>query len=178
MIRIFVLFTIIVSIRAFSVNPKSKSLNNNIFSIRKPVNSDDLNWNLGKIAFSLLPLAPGDRRKTIKEEIVKDTIWTFDQIQGVVNVNVPVRSTIIRLKKGGLFVYNPVAPTKEYVDMIRTLEDKWGPVKIIVLGSLGLEHKAFVGAFSRYFKQAEIFLQVLFYFISLIVAFYLKLKLF
>ena len=118
-----------------------------------------LDWKLSPVAFSLLPLAPGSRRKTMMEEVVKGTIWTFDQIQGVVNVNTPVRSTVIRLKSGGLFVYNPVGPTPEYIEMIRGLEKRFGPVKYIVLGSLGLEHKAFTGPFSQYFNQAEIFLQ-------------------
>lgn len=118
-----------------------------------------MNWKLQPFAFSLLPLAPGARRKTMKEEIVKDTIWTFDQIQGVVNVNTPVRSTVIKLKEGGLFVYNPVGPTEEYIAMIRELEAIHGAVKYIVLGSLGLEHKAFAGPFSKHFKDAHIFLQ-------------------
>ena len=49
-------------------------------------------WPLGKVAFSLLPLAgTSSRRATVMETIVPDQIWTFDQLQGVVNVNVPVR---------------------------------------------------------------------------------------
>lgn len=124
-----------------------------------PSYSPTLDWKLQPFAFSLLPLAPGARRKTIKEEIIKDSIWTFDQIQGIVNVNTPVRSTVIKLKEGGLFVYNPVGPTDEYIAMMRDLEERYGVVKYIVLGSLGLEHKAFAGPFSKYFKNAEIFLQ-------------------
>ena len=36
----------------------------------------------------------------MKETIIDDGIngiWTFDQIQGVVNVNVPVRMTVIKV---------------------------------------------------------------------------------
>ena len=128
-------------------------------SIKKPSYSSSLDWKLQRFAFSLLPLAPGARRKTMREEIVKNSVWTFDQIQGVVNVNTPVRSTVIKLKSGGLFVYNPVGPTDEYISMMRELEAEHGPVKYIVLGSLGLEHKAFAGPFSKYFKDAEIYLQ-------------------
>lgn len=106
-----------------------------------------------------MPLAPGPRRKTIIEEIVKNEIWTLDQIQGIVNVNVPVRSTVVKLKDGGLFVHNPVAPTLECIEMMRTLENQHGPVKIIVLATLGLEHKALAGPFSQYFPEAEIYLQ-------------------
>ena len=128
-------------------------------SVKQPSYSPTLDWKLQPYAFSLLPLAPGARRKTMREEIVKDSIWTFDQLQGVVNVNTPVRSTVIKLKEGGLFVYNPVGPTDEYISMMRELEAKHGAVKYIVLGSLGLEHKAFAGPFSKYFKDAKIYLQ-------------------
>lgn len=48
-----------------------------------------LSFGLGKIAFSLLPLTPETvgRRKTLLTEIVKDSVWTLDQIQGIINVN-------------------------------------------------------------------------------------------
>jgi hypothetical protein len=76
-------------------------------------------------------------------------------------VNVPVRSTIVKLKQGdgGLWVHNPVAPTKEYLGMVRALEAKHGPVKHVVLGSLGLEHKALAGPFSAQFPNAKVWLQ-------------------
>ena len=70
-------------------------------------------------------------------EVVKDTIWTLDQIQGIINVNVPVRAVVVKLTGGGLLIYNPVGPTEENVAMIRGLEAKHGPVKHIVLASLG-----------------------------------------
>ena len=70
-------------------------------------------WSLGRIAFSLLPLAGSERRATLLTEVVPKQVWTFDQIQGVVNVNVPVRMTVIKLESGGLWVHNPVAPTGE-----------------------------------------------------------------
>ena len=124
-----------------------------------PPKSDDYKWNLGKVAFSLLPLAPGDRRRTLMEEVVKNEIWTLDQLQGIINVNVPVRAVIIKLSTGGLFVYNPVAPTKECLDIIRDLEKKHGNVRHVVLGSLGLEHKAMAGPFSQYFPECIVWLQ-------------------
>jgi hypothetical protein len=95
-------------------------------------------WNLHPVAFSLLPLAPGARRKTITEVVVKNKIWTMDQIQGIISVNVPVRSTIVKLKGGGLWMYNPVAPTEECIEVVRGLEALHGPVQHIVLGTLGL----------------------------------------
>lgn len=51
--------------------------------------SKDLKFDLGRIAFSLLPLSPETvgRRKTILTEVVKDEVWTLDQLQGIINVN-------------------------------------------------------------------------------------------
>ena len=127
--------------------------------ITLPPDSDDYKWDLGAVAFSLLPLAPGNRRRTLFREIVKDQIWTLDQIQGIINVNVPVRSVIVKLSDGGLFVYNPVAPTKECLKFMRQLEEKHGNVRHIVLGSLGLEHKSLAGPFTRFFKDSTVWLQ-------------------
>lgn len=141
---------------------KRENINTKVISSRPielPTSSPNYYWGLNKVAFSLLPLAPGARRKTIFEEIVKNEIWTMDQIQGIVNVNVPVRSTIIKLKEGGLFVYNPLAPTKEVLDFFNELQSKHGKVKYIVLGSLGLEHKSLAASFSQYFTNAQVYLQ-------------------
>jgi hypothetical protein len=116
-------------------------------------------WPLGRIAFSLLPLAGADRRKTLQTELVRGRVWTHDQIQGVVNVNVPVRQTVIRLRDGGLWVHNPVAPSGECLRLVRALEAEHGPVKHIVLGTLGLEHKALAGPFSKCFPNATVWVQ-------------------
>jgi len=132
-------------------------------AITSPEFNKDFTWPLGKIAFSLLPLAgTSSRRATVEECIVPDTIWTHDQIQGVVNVNVPVRQTVVRLSKsagGGLFIYNPIAPTPQVLKMIRALEDKHGPVRHLVLGTVALEHKATFGAFAENFPDATVWLQ-------------------
>lgn len=129
--------------------------------ITVPKSDPKLQFGLGKFAFSLLPLTPESqgRRKTILTEVVKGQIWTLDQLQGIINVNVPVRSTVIKLSNGDLFVNNPVAPTQECIQMIRDLESQYGPVKYITLSSLALEHKGTAGAFSSYFPQTKIYYQ-------------------
>ena len=123
----------------------------------------DLSWPLGKVAFSLLPLAgTSTRRATFQEEIVPNTIWTFEQLQGIVNVNVPVRQTVIRLSPaagGGLWVHNPVAPTPQLISMMKNLERQCGPIRHIVLGTVALEHKATFGAFAQNFPNATVWIQ-------------------
>eukprot|EP01041_Mallomonas_annulata_P011182 gene11182-23362_t len=138
---------------------RRQALNN--VGIRKPEFDESLTFGLGNIAFSLLPLSPEStgRRKTIFTEIVKDKMWTLDQIQGIINVNVPVRSTIIKLEGGGLWINNPVGPTKECITIVRELEAKHGKVKYILLSTLGVEHKGTASVFSTYFPEASIWLQ-------------------
>lgn len=116
---------------------------------------------LGRFAFSLLPLSPESvgRRKTILTEVVKGQIWTLDQIQGVINVNTPVRAVVVKLQDGGLLVHNPVAPTLECLDMVRELEATHGLVSVIVLPTLGIEHKGTCSVFASYFRGAEVFVQ-------------------
>lgn len=127
------------------------------------ISSSGQYWPLGKVAFSLLPLAGTySRRATVEEEVVKDCIWTHDQIQGVVNVNVPVRQVVVKLSEeagGGLWVHNPVAPTPELLSMMKELEAKHGPVRHIVLGTVALEHKATFGPFCSNFPKATVWIQ-------------------
>jgi len=99
----------------------------------------ETSWPLASVAFSLLPLAAGSRRKTLETTVVPGQLWTHDQLQGIVNVNVPVRSTVVKLKEGGLWVHNPVAPTPEYLGLIQALEEAHGPVKHIVLGTVRMQ---------------------------------------
>jgi hypothetical protein len=106
----------------------------------------------------VLPLYPYRKRQTIRREIVKETIWSFEQSQGILYAVVPIRMTVVKLNSGGLLVYAPIAPTKECVRLVNELEAKYGQVKYIIHPtSSGLEHKVFVGPFAKYFPQAKIF---------------------
>lgn len=139
-----------------------KTHNNNnpiVPVVPTPINSKSTYWPLGKVAFSLLPLAgTSTRRATVEAEILDDTIWTHDQIQGIVNVNVPVRQTVIKLKGGGLWVHNPVAPTPQLLQMMKSLEERYGAVRHIVLGTVALEHKATFGPFCQNFPTATVWI--------------------
>ncbi|QIR35370.1 DUF4336 domain-containing protein [Tolypothrix sp. PCC 7910] len=104
-----------------------------------------------------LPLYPYGERRTIRKEVIKDTIWTFDQMQGIFYVVVPIRMTIVKLEAGGLLVYAPVAPTPECIRLVNELVAEHGDVKYIILPTIsGLEHKVFVGPFARFFPQAQV----------------------
>ncbi|MDJ0601924.1 MAG: DUF4336 domain-containing protein [Crocosphaera sp.] len=106
----------------------------------------------------VVPLYPYGQRRTLRKEIVKDTIWTFEQCQGILYVVVPIRMTVVKLSTGGLLVYAPVAPTGECIRLVNELVDAHGDVKYIILPTVsGIEHKVFVGPFARSFPKAQVF---------------------
>lgn len=101
------------------------------------------------------PLGPFLNRRTIRTEIVKDCIWSFEQEQalGFSSVSTNIRMTVIKLKSGGLWVHAPIAPTKECIELLKELG---APVEYIILPTFAYEHKIFVGPFSRKFPRAQI----------------------
>ncbi|MBD2252466.1 DUF4336 domain-containing protein [Nostoc parmelioides] len=118
------------------------------------INPRDWSWSF----WFTLPLYPYGKRRTLRHEVIKDTIWTFDQMQGIFYVVVPIRMTVVKLDEGGLLVYAPVAPTPECIRLVKELVAEYGDVKYIILPTIsGLEHKVFVGPFARYFPQAQVF---------------------
>ena len=92
---------------------------------------------------------PSAPRATLRRELVPNRIWSFEQVQGVLYVHVPVRMTAVALDGGGLFIYAPVAPTDECLRLLEEIEQQVGAVKHILLPSLALEHKSFAGETAR-----------------------------
>ncbi len=106
----------------------------------------------------IVPLYPYGKRRTLRKEVVKDSIWTFDQLQGILYVVTPIRMTVVKLDAGGLLVYAPVAPTPECIRLVQELVAEYGEVEYIILPTVsGIEHKVFVGPFARYFPKAQVF---------------------
>ncbi|NET38749.1 MAG: DUF4336 domain-containing protein [Cyanothece sp. SIO1E1] len=121
-----------------------------------PANSRSRDW-LWSL-WPIVPLYPYGQRRTLRQEVVKDTIWTFDQLQGIFYVVVPIRMTVVKLETGGLLVYAPVAPTRECIRLVQELVAIHGDVKYIILPTVsGIEHKVFAGPFARRFPPAQVF---------------------
>ena len=57
--------------------------------------------------WGVLPVGTYKVKKTIMETIVPDAMWTFDQKFGILNVQVPLRMTVIKLEGGGLLCTIP-----------------------------------------------------------------------
>ena len=104
----------------------------------------------------LLPLYPYGNRRTVVRELLSGQLWSFEQLQGVFYVAVPIRMTVVRIS-GGLLLYGAVAPTGEVLEALRDLEAVHGPVRSIVLAtSSGLEHKLPMPALARAFPGADL----------------------
>jgi len=117
-------------------------------------NRQDWAWKFWQV----VPIYPYGQRRTLRKEVVKDAIWTFDQIQGIFYVVVPIRMTVVKLETGGLLVYAPVASTPECIRLVNELVVEHGDVKYIILPTVsGVEHKVFVGPFARKFPKAEVY---------------------
>ncbi|MBW4541199.1 MAG: DUF4336 domain-containing protein [Myxacorys chilensis ATA2-1-KO14] len=120
------------------------------------LNRDSKDWNWSW--WFTVPLYPYNKRRTLRAEVVRDTIWTFDQVQGIFYVATPIRMTAVKLDEGGLLIYAPVAPTPECIRLVNELVAEHGDVKYIILPTIsGLEHKVFVGPFARFFPNAQVF---------------------
>ncbi|MCT0219839.1 DUF4336 domain-containing protein [Synechococcus sp. CS-1329] len=104
----------------------------------------------------LLPLYPYGRRRTLVRTLIPEQVWSFEQLQGIFYVAVPIRMTVLRLRQG-LLLHAPVPPTEELLGELRALERRYGAVRTIVLPtSSGLEHKLPVPAMARAFPGAEV----------------------
>ncbi|KAL3807400.1 hypothetical protein ACHAXA_006668 [Cyclostephanos tholiformis] len=112
--------------------------------------------------WGVLPVGTYKSKRTVMETIIPNEIWTFDQKFGILNVQVPLRMTVVRMgggEGGGLFVYDPIAATPELVEMVRHLERMHGPVRHVVLGSVAIEHKVYAGVFAQKFPNATVWVQ-------------------
>ncbi len=118
------------------------------------IKKGDFSWPF----WPVVPIYPYGRRRTICREVIPGNIWIFEQLIGIFYVVVPIRMTVVKLDQGGLFVYSPVAPTRECVRLVHNLVSQHGEIKYIILPTIsGIEHKAFVGPFARRFPRAQVF---------------------
>ncbi len=102
----------------------------------------------------LLPLYPYGFRRTLISEIIPNQIWSFEQLQGLYYVAVPVRLTVVKVS-GGLMLFNPLPPTAELLKALNELIKKYGPVLSIILPTAsGLEHKIALPSIARAFPEA------------------------
>ena len=87
-------------------------------------------------------------------ELVAGKVYGFEQEQMLSGITANVRAVVFRMKDNHLLVYNPVAPTEEFLQQLDEL--KSDGVSHIMLGATAYEHKIFVGPFARKFPDAKV----------------------
>merc|ERR1719247_3071282 len=100
------------------------------------------------------PLGPFTERRTVQSELVPGKVYGFEQEQQLSGITANVRSVVFRMSDNHLLVYNPVAPTDEFLQQLAEL--KSDGVSHILLGATAYEHKIFVGPFARKFPDAKV----------------------
>lgn len=76
-------------------------------------------------------------------------MWALEQLLAFANVTATIRTTVVRLKDGTLWVHSPQYPTGEFCKLL----DDLGSVKHVVLPCNALEHKAPMQAFVNKYKS-------------------------
>jgi len=137
--------------RADSVVSREAGVDRSV--LNPPAMAPGADWGL----WPVLPIAPYERKKTIRYEYIPGELWGFEQKIGLLYVHTPVRMVALRLRGGGLFLYGAVAPTDECMQQLRELEAEYGPVRYMLLPTVALEHKAFAGPLAQKLPNAQIF---------------------
>ena len=91
-------------------------------------------------------------RKTVRRELVEGRIWGLEQEQALDLLAMNIRTTVVKLSWGGLWVCAPQAPTEEFCRLL----DELGPVEHIVLPTYALEHKVYVAPLSKRYPRAQV----------------------
>lgn len=98
------------------------------------------------------PLTPPlTNRATYRYELGRDA-WALEQLLTFANVSATVRTIVVKLKDGTLWVNGPQWPTGEFCALL----DELGPVGHVVLPCVALEHKAPMKAFCRKYPKASV----------------------
>lgn len=100
------------------------------------------------------PLGPFTERKTVMTELIMDRVYRFEQSQDLGGITANVASLVFRMRDNRLLVYNPVAPTEEFLQQLKGLNS--GGVAHILLGTTPYEHKIYLAPFSREFPSAKV----------------------
>jgi len=80
--------------------------------------------------------------------------YALEQLLAFTNVTATIRTNVIQLSNGDLWVHSPQYPTGEFCKLL----DELGPVRHIVLGCNALEHKAPMKAFVKKYPKATVWI--------------------
>ena len=105
----------------------------------------------GRLYFPTLT-PPFFNRATYRYDLGRDC-WALEQLLTFANVSATIRSTVIKMKDGTLWVNSPQWPTGELCALL----DELGPVGHIVLPCNALEHVAPMRSFATKYPKASVY---------------------
>lgn len=105
----------------------------------------------GRIVSPPAFLPPINERATYRYAMGRNA-WALEQLLAFQNVTATIRTNVVKLDGGGLWVHNPLYPTGEYCALL----DELGTVTDVALGSNALEHKAAMRSFMRRYPGAQV----------------------
>lgn len=105
---------------------------------------------LGRSTFPPPFIPPFNNRATYRYSLGRNS-FALEQLLAFANVTATIRTNVIKMDDGGLWVCNPLYPTEEYCALLNEL----GPVKHVVLASNALEHKAAMKQFLQKYPQVD-----------------------
>ena len=89
------------------------------------------------------PLYGAFSKQTLRRE-VGESIWALEQNLELGPLETPLRSVVIKLRNGKLWVHAPLAPTEEYFRLVESCGDgSTESVAHVVVPTYALEHKVF-----------------------------------
>mmetsp|Transcript_58355 Transcript_58355/g.126185 ORF Transcript_58355/g.126185 Transcript_58355/m.126185 type:complete len:430 (+) Transcript_58355:49-1338(+) len=97
-------------------------------------------------------LAPAPFKETLRTELVKDSIWGFEQVLALGSVTSNIRMTVVKLRDGTLWVSAPITPTRQCLRLL----DELGPVAHLVVPTAALEHSISLNEFARIYPDAKL----------------------
>ncbi|KAL7539604.1 hypothetical protein ACHAWF_006460 [Thalassiosira exigua] len=107
----------------------------------------------GRSVFPPSFLPPLTNRATYRYSLGRGA-WALEQLIAFTNVTATIRTNVIELEDGGLWVSGPLWPTEEYCALL----DELGPVRYAVLPTNALEHKAAMKQFLLKYPDAEVWI--------------------
>ena len=93
-------------------------------------------------------LPPLTNRATYRYSLGRDS-WALEQLLAFANVTATIRTNVVKLSSGGLWVCGPLWPTEEYCKLL----DELGEVTDVVLPVNALEHKAAMKQFVKKYPK-------------------------
>ena len=92
-------------------------------------------------------------RVTVRRELVPGVVWSLEQEQALDVLAMNIRTTVVKLRRtGGLVVFAPQAPTAEFFKLL----DELGEVEHVVLPTYAIEHKVWLPALARRYRDAKV----------------------